>query len=168
MPRSSSDRCRQPQDRRDRCASVIVGDETNSRLYWDLVDPGLVDAAETGYFEYEGAGTYMTFLSCSPESTKDNLNRIARLYSEVNERGVTNEELEQARNKVATRIVLRGERPMGRLNSLGSNWLFRGEYRSVADDLATLRAITLDDIEQLLGAFPLMQTTTVGVGPLTV
>ena len=145
---------------------VIVGDDTNSRLYWDLVDPALAESAEVGYYEYEGAGTYLTFLSGSPESMKSNLEQIARQYAAVNANGVTAEELEQARNKVATRVVLRGERPMGRLSSLGGNWLSRREYRSIADDLAILRGVTLENIRQLLVEFPLAQTTTVGVGPL--
>ncbi|HEY4261008.1 MAG TPA: insulinase family protein, partial [Schlesneria sp.] len=69
-------------------------------------------------------------------------------------------------NKIATRIVLRSERPMGRLSSIGGNWLVRREYRSVEDDLAMVRGVTLEDIRQLLKEFPLQQTTTVGVGPL--
>ena len=75
-------------------------------------------------------------------------------------------ELAQAKNKVASRIVLRSERPMGRLGSLGHNWLYRQEYRSVADDLLSLRSITVQDIRNLLDAFPLKQLTTVAVGPL--
>ncbi len=145
---------------------VIVGDDANSRLYWDLVDPALVESAEVGYYEYEGAGTYLTFINGTPESTKTNLERITRLYEAVNANGVTAEELDQARNKLATRLVLRGERPMGRLSSLGGNWLTRREYRSIADDLAILRGVTLEDIRDLLVEFPLAQTTTVGVGPL--
>ena len=146
---------------------VIVGDDTNSRLYWDLVDPALAESAEVGYYEYEGVGTYLTFLSGSPESMKSNLEQISRQFAAVNANGVTAEELEQARNKVATRVVLRGERPMGRLSSLGGNWLSRREYRSIADDLAILRGVTVEDIQQLLIEFPLAQTTTVGVGPLS-
>ena len=146
---------------------VIVGDDTNSRLYWDLVDPALAESAEVGYYEYEGVGTYLTFLSGSPESMKSNLEQISRQFAAVNANGVTAEELEQARNKVATRVVLRGERPMGRLSSLGGNWLSRREYRSIADDLAILRGVTVEDIQQLLIEFPLVQTTTVGVGPLS-
>lgn len=147
--------------------TVIVGDDTNSQLYWDLVDSGLAESAELGYYEFEGAGCYLTFLNGSPESTQSNLDRIAHLYEAVNSNGVTPEELEQAKNKVATRVVLRGERPMGRLSSLGGNWLFRREYRSIEDDLATLRGVTLDQIQQLLREFPLLQMTTVGVGPLS-
>lgn len=146
--------------------SVIVGDDTGSRMYWDLVDPGHAEAAELGFNEYDGAGTWMTYLSCAPEQTRRNLDRITLLYEAVNTEGVTAEEIEQARNKALSRIVLRSERPMGRLSSLGSNWVYRHEYRSVADDLAAYRALTPDHIRQLLNRYPLAQITTVGVGPL--
>ncbi len=147
--------------------TVIVGDDTNSRLYWDLVDPGLAESAECGYYEFEGTGTFLTFLNGPPESTAENLQRISRVYESINKNGVTADELEQAKNKIATRIVLRGERPMGRLSSLGGNWLARREYRTVEDDLAIVRNVSLTQIKDLLVEFPLLQTTTVGVGPLS-
>lgn len=147
--------------------TVIVGDDTNSRLYWDLVDPGLAESAECGYYEFEGTGTFLTFLNGPPESTAENLQRISRVYESINKNGVTADELEQAKNKIATRIVLRGERPMGRLSSLGGNWLARREYRTVEDDLAIVRNVSLTQIKDLLAEFPLLQTTTVGVGPLS-
>jgi predicted Zn-dependent peptidase len=146
--------------------SVIVGDDSGSRLYWELVDPGLAESADLSFNEYDGSGAYLTYLCSTPESTVDNLKRIADIYAEVNERGVSEEELEQARNKVASRIVLRSERPMGRLSSLGGNWIYRGEYRSVADDLNSFRAITADQIRDLLKQYPLGQTSTAAVGPL--
>jgi predicted Zn-dependent peptidase len=146
--------------------SVIVGDDSGSRLYWDLVDPGLAESADLSFNEYDGSGAYLTYLCSTPESTRDNLKRIADIYAEVNERGVSEEELEQARNKVASRIVLRSERPMGRLSSLGGNWIYRGEYRSVADDLNTFQAITGGEIRALLKQYPLGQLSTSAVGPL--
>lgn len=147
--------------------SVIIGDDSGSRMFWDIVDPGYAEAAEVGYNEYDGSGTYLTYLSCDPESAAENLTRIAAIYDEVNKNGVTDAEIEQARNKVASRVVLRSERPMGRLSSLGSNWVYRKEYRSVADDLQTLRSMSAADIRELLEAYPLAQTTTAAVGPLT-
>ncbi|HUE13872.1 MAG TPA: pitrilysin family protein [Planctomycetaceae bacterium] len=146
--------------------SVIVGDDSGSRLYWDLVDPGLAESADLSYNEYDGSGAYLTYLCSTPESTADNLERIAAIYADVNEHGVTEEELVQAQNKVASRIVLRSERPMGRLSSLGSNWVYRGEYRSVQDDLESFRQITTDDIRNLLATYPLGQLSTAAVGPL--
>ncbi|WP_339742215.1 pitrilysin family protein [uncultured Rubinisphaera sp.] len=145
--------------------SVIVGDDANSRLYWELIEPGHAEAAELSYNEYDGSGAYMTFLTCHPDDVEKNMAVMARIFEEVNKNGVTSEEIEQAKNKVASRIVLRSERPMGRLSSLGSNWVYRKEYRSVEDDLNTLQSLTLDDIDALLKAYPLGHTTTVAIGP---
>jgi len=146
--------------------AVIVGDDSGSRMFWDVVYPGHADSAELGYNEYDGAGTWMTYLSCHPDQTSENLQRIQTVFDGVNEDGVAEDELEQARNKVASRIVLRGERPMGRLSSLGGNWVYRTEYRSVTDDLETVRNIGTNQIRSLLEQYPLKINTTVGVGPL--
>ena len=108
----------------------------------------------------------MTYLSCHPDQTVDNLQRMQEIFDVINNDGVTEDELEQARNKVASRIVLRGERPMGRLSSLGGNWVYRSEYCSVADDLEIVRSIGANQILSLLQQYPLKVNTTVGVGPL--
>lgn len=147
--------------------SVIVGDEAGSRLYWELVDPGHVEAAELSFSEFDGAGAWMTYLCCRPQEAAANVERVAALYAQVNREGVGNEELTQAKSKAAARIVLHSERPMGRLSSLGGNWLYRREYRSVQDDLNSLQAISAEDIGRVLAEYPLAQTTTVGVGPLS-
>jgi len=146
--------------------AVIVGDDSGSRMYWDIVEPGHAEAAEIGYNEYDGSGTYLTYLGSSPELVTQNLERITAIYDAVNRDGVTEAELEQAQNKVASRIVLRSERPMGRLGSLGNNWVYRNEYHSVDDDLQVLQSISTAGIRTLLEAYPLAQTTTVAIGPM--
>ena len=146
--------------------SVIVGDDSSSRLYWELVDPGHAESADLGYSDYDGTGIWMTYVGCRPEATAENLERISGVFEQVNREGVTETEIKQACNRVASAIVLRSERPMGRLGSLGSNWIYRDEYRSVQDDLDTLRGISTDDIRELLAEYPLGAVTTAGVGPL--
>jgi predicted Zn-dependent peptidase len=147
--------------------AVVVGDDSGSRLFWELIDPGLAESADLGYSEYDGAGAWMCGMSCAPDDAVSNLALVNAIFEDINRHGITTAELEQARNKVASRIVLRSERPMGRLSSLGGNWLYRGEYRPVSDDLQAIRNVTLDDIRTLLDQFPLAMTTTAGVGPLS-
>jgi predicted Zn-dependent peptidase len=146
--------------------SVVVGDDNGSRLFWELVDPGFAESCDLGYSEYDGDGAWMSYLSCAPDDVTQNLERCLAVYNDVNQNGITPDELEQARNKVASRIVLRGERPMGRLTSLGGNWLYRSEYRSIAEDLNLIRSIPIHQIHDLLQKFPLQMTSTAGVGPL--
>ncbi|MFK7779520.1 MAG: pitrilysin family protein [Gimesia sp.] len=146
--------------------SVILGDDSNSRLYWKLVDTGLAESAELGYNEYDGSGTWLTYLCSDPELIESNLQVFEEIYNEVNTNGVTQEELDRAKNKIASRLVLRSERPMGRLSSLGGNWVYRQEYVSVEDDLKLLESVTLESIQELLNKYPLGHSTTAAVGPM--
>ena len=146
--------------------SVVVGDDVGSRLFWELVDPGRSESCDLGYSDFAGAGMFLTYLSCDPGRAAENVAAVRSVFAEVNARGITETELRQAQNKVASRVVLRSERPMGRLGSLGGNWQDRGEYKSVEDDLADLRRLTVHDLRDLLTAFPLEIKTVATVGPL--
>lgn len=145
--------------------ATVVGDDSGSRFYWELVDPGLVETASLGHYEYLGAGMFYTWLSCEPDLVEDNLARIRDILGEVEQSGVTEEELRQAKNKVKARVVLGSERPQNRLFNVGGNWLQRREYRTVADDIRSLDAVTIDQIRTVLKKFPLTVASTVTVGP---
>ncbi len=146
--------------------AVAIGDDDNSRLYWELIDKGHADAAELGHNDFDGTGTWTTYICCQPVDLDSNLEVLTDIYREVNREGISESELTLAKNKVATRIVLSGERPMGRLSSLGGNWVYAKEYRSTENELAAVQAVTTADIRRLLDTFPLTLTSTVGIGPL--
>jgi len=146
--------------------ATVLGDDSGSRLYWELVDPGLAEHAGLSHCEHEGAGLMMTYLSCAPERAAENLQRILDVYRRAEAEGVTPAELDQAKSKVRSRIVLSSERPRGRLFTVGGDWVYRREYRSVRDDLETVAAVTPQQIADVLKAYPLTRSTTVTIGPL--
>lgn len=146
--------------------ATILGDDSGSRLYWELVDPGLAENATLGHYDYQGTGMYLTYLSCDPEVAAENFQRILDIYRSAESEGVTAAELEQAKNKINSRVVLSSERPRGRLFNLGSNWTHRRKYRSVKDDLDAVDSVTLDKIAAVLKKYPLSASTTVAIGPL--
>ena len=145
--------------------ATILGDHTGSRLYWTLIDPGHADGVDVSYQDYNNTGVFYTFLSCDPDEAQANLGRIESVFRDAMREGPSEEELAQARNKVLSRTVLRSERPMGRLGSLGFQWLYRREYLSVEDELAAFDRVTTDDLRRVLDAFPLTPWTIVSVGP---
>jgi len=147
--------------------ATIVGDESGSRMYWELTEPGYAESASLSHHEYQGVGMFYTWLACDPDQAEQNLQLLESIYREVESHGVTEEELQQARNKVKARVVLSSERPRSRLFSVGGNWLQRREYRTVADDLAALDGLTRDDLSAVLRAYPFSAHSTVAVGPLT-
>jgi predicted Zn-dependent peptidase len=145
--------------------ATIVGDDSGSRLYWELVDPGLAETASLGHYEYLGVGMFYTWLACEPDLVEENLARLHAIVCQVETDGVTDDELRQAKNKVKARVVLGSERPQNRLFNVGGNWLQRREYRTVADDLKALDEVTLDDLHAVLRKFPLSRYSTITVGP---
>ncbi len=132
----------------------------------ELVDPGLLESASLGHYEYLGLGMFFSWISCEPEAAQANFDRIVELQEQAQDSGFTAEELCQAQSKVKARVVLGSERPRNRLFNVGGNWMQRSEYRSVADDLLAVDQVTLDDIHRVLKAYPLTTSTTVTIGPL--
>ncbi|OHB76669.1 MAG: peptidase M16 [Planctomycetes bacterium RBG_16_64_10] len=145
--------------------ATIIGDDSGSRFYWELVDTGLAEQANLGHYEYQGAGVYMAYLSCEPQQAASNLQCIANIYRQVEREGVRAEELAQAQTKVKARVVLSSERPRNRLFSVGGNWISQREYRSVRADLAAVDAVTVDAVQRVLAKYPLSINTTLAIGP---
>jgi predicted Zn-dependent peptidase len=145
--------------------ATVVGDDPGSRLYWELVDPGLAEQAALGHYDYAGTGLFLTWLACSPEDARDNLDRIRRIYEEVEANGITADELAQAKSKINSRIVLASERPRGRLFNVGANWIARREYRTIQGDLEAIESLSLEEVAAVLKQYPLTRATTVLVGP---
>jgi len=145
--------------------ATVMGDDSGSRLFWELVHPGLVEFAALHHYEYEGAGAFYTYMSCEPDQIQDNVARIQKIFHDAERRGITAEEWEQARSKITSRVVLSSERTRSRMFHVGANWLYRHEYRTVREHLDELTAVTVDDVNSLLADFPLSSGTTVVIGP---
>jgi predicted Zn-dependent peptidase len=146
--------------------SMVVGDDSGSRLYWALIDPGLAESADFSFHEYDHAGVFYTSCSGEPEQTEENLQTIREVLGSVQKDGISEDELNQARNKLLSRVVRSGERPKGRMMAVGTHWTYQGEYRSVDDELRAYEGVTLADVRQVLDRYPLLQLTTLALGPL--
>lgn len=149
-----------------RVLATILGDEKGSRLFWELIDTGLAEYASISTHEFQGTGVYMTYLASSPEEVSGNLGRLHAIVRSAEKSGVTQEELDQAKNKICAQIVLSAERPANRLFAVGNAWVQRRQYKTVRQGVESYRAVTLDNIAAVLKKYPLSASTTVAVGPL--
>jgi predicted Zn-dependent peptidase len=146
--------------------ALALGDDTGSRLYWALVDPGRVEGADMTYSEYDGTGAFYLSFSGEPSDTGENLSIVRKLLAEVQANGLTEQELRQAKTKIGSRVVRASERPMGRMQAVGMAWTYLKQYRSVDDELQAFEAVTLDSIRAVLDRYPLDQFSTLAMGPL--
>jgi predicted Zn-dependent peptidase len=145
---------------------MAIGVDSGSRLFWELVNPGLADSASCSFREYEDTGVFYTSYSCEAERTAANRDIILNVLAAVQKDGIDEQELELARNKILSRVVRGNERPKGRMFSLGTAWIYYGSYRSVDDELRDYEAVTLADVRAVLDRYPLTRLTTLALGPL--
>jgi predicted Zn-dependent peptidase len=146
--------------------ALAVGDDSGSRLYWALVDPGHADSADCSYVENDGSGAVYVSLSCEPENTADNIARTVEVLKAVQQQGITDAELQQAKSKILSRVVRGSERPMGRMQAIAAAWSYTGEYRDVDTELANFEAVGLADVRAYMDAYPVDRDTVVAFGPL--
>lgn len=149
-----------------RLAMQALGDDTGSRYYWEFVDSGLAEYAIATSYEFQGAGATMHYVCCSPEDAISITERMEELQRELMEGGVTEDELTRAKNKVASGILLSSEKTSSRMFSIGSNWLTRGVYQTPRETAERYHAVTVDDVNAALAAFPLLPSASVFAGPL--
>ena len=146
--------------------AIAVGDDSGSRLHWELVDPGHVESASCGVDASQGSGLMGTSFSCDPESAPENLQIVRRVLGDVQAKNISAEELTQAKNKIASRVVRYSERPSGRMRALAGSWLYNSEFSDPDVELARYDAVSLGSIREYLEQYPIDALTVVGYGPL--
>jgi predicted Zn-dependent peptidase len=155
------------QDERRFAARIladVIGDAEGSRFYWSLVDNAIAEDAEFGFYPHDGCGSFYLSLVTEPARSEKAL-AIAKQELEKVKTDLKSDEVERVKNKIASNIVLEGELPMGRMRSIGAQWLYTGKYRSLQQDMETLESITADTLRELLVDFPFDPMTVVTLGP---
>lgn len=159
------------QDPRRYAASLlgqIIGDDSGSRYYWALTEPALAEVASMQCESMDGTGVFYSYICCDPDNTSRVLRVVQELLEELRNNGTSEAELEAARNKTLSALTIKCEQPMGRLVSLGFNWVYNQEYRSVKEEVDAVNAVTLDDISKLIEQLNPSKFTMLSLGPKTV
>ena len=133
-------------------------------MYWEFLDSGRAESAGVGPCEYLGSGAVMTYICCSPDAAKDNYQRLTKLQKEI-QSGATQRELDMAKRKIASQIVLGSEATEARMFSIGSQWLTGLDYKTPEEIATFYENVTLDEVNAALIEFPLNVNTTVSIGP---
>ena len=147
-----------------RVLSDVIGDSDGSRFYWALVDNAIAEDADFGFYPHDSSGSFYIALTTEPDRADKALD-IALKELEKVKKDLKADEVERAKNKIASTLVLQGEVPLGRMRSIGGQWIYNKEYRSLEKDMATLMAVTPRSLIQLMEDFPFDPMTIVSLGP---
>jgi predicted Zn-dependent peptidase len=146
---------------------LIIGDDYGSRFYWELVDKALVEEASMHFGPMDGTGLFYNYFCCSMENGGRVMDIVNGIFRDLTEKGIVEEELTKAKNKVLSALVIKNEVPMGRLTDLGFHWMYLGEYRSIEQDVEAVKAISADQVNALIRQIDLNSYTQYVLGPAT-
>ena len=147
-------------------ASYAIGAGEGSRLYWALVHPGIAEAAQIGHDANDGVGVYYGYALADPARAQETLDVLRATIAEASANGLKDEEVERAKRRLASHMVLGAETPMGRLRPVGMDWVYRREQKSMDDSLRLLLEVTPDAVNTALAQNPFEKATVVALGPL--
>ena len=156
------------QDPRRFAASLlgmILGDDSGSRYYWGLTEPALAEIAAMQCESMDGTGVFYSYLCCAPDKTQTVMKVVGGIFAELEKTGISTTELEAAKNKMLSALTIRCEQPMGRLVSLGFNWIYNHQYQSVQQDVDAIKAVSVANISDLTQQLKPAKFTMLSLGP---
>jgi len=156
------------QDQRRFAASIlanIIGDSTGSRYFWALVDKALAETAAMQCESMDGTGALYTYIRCDCSNTRKVLDEVKTVLQDLNDSGITQAELDKAKNKILSALVIQNEIPMGRLVTVGFNWVYLKDYRSTHQDVEDIKAVTVENVNNLINDLKPAEFTEYSLGP---
>ncbi|MGL4943633.1 MAG: M16 family metallopeptidase [Thermoguttaceae bacterium] len=135
--------------------AAIVGDDSGSRLYWELVDSGRAESASLGYTAYNDTGLWCGSLSCDHEDSDQCAASTREVFASLSRHRPTHDELVRAQRKTVSRLLFGDERPLGRATSVAEEWLATQRFITTAEEIAAIERVTLADVNRIIDTWPL-------------
>jgi len=137
-----------------RVLDTILGGSTSSRLFQEVREKrGLAYSVYSYASHYADAGQVALYVGTRPDNVGEALDVIGSELRRLVDEGVTEQELDRARDNVKGRTVLSMESTLTRMNRLGSSILMGVPLLTVDEVLAAFDAVTLDDVNTLARDF---------------
>jgi len=132
----------------------IIGGGTSSRL-WQKVreERGLAYSVGASVIMYQDCGMFSIFAGTSPDQVKEVVDISIAEMSDIVNNGVTNEELELAKQQTVSSILLSLEDSASRAASLAQCEITHGRQISVEESIENVKAVTAEDIQILAKEF---------------
>lgn len=144
----------------------IIGGNMSSRLFQDVrEDRGLAYSVFSYQSSYEDVGTFTIYASASKQNLDSLKQQIDQTLFDVVVGGVTEEELENAKEQLKGSFVLGLEGTEDHMNRNGVNELIHRNHRSMDEVLAKIDAISMESMDELITKILLNVPAIAIIGP---
>ncbi|MEH1829546.1 MAG: pitrilysin family protein [Nostoc sp.] len=141
----------------------ILTEGRNSRLYQALVESGLASEVTASVTSLRESGWYEVLVTAG---SKQDLKKIDSMLSSaianVAEKGVTSEEVEQAKTQLIADVILSNRDITSQAMRLGTDETTAGDYRYTDRYLAAVRLVRPTDVVNVINKYLTKEARTVG------
>ena len=133
-----------------RVLDTILGGSTSSRLFQEVREKrGLAYSVYSFASHYVDSGHVGLYVGTRPDNVGEAMQVIGDELRRVSEQGVSEDELERARENAKGRTTLAMESTLARMNRLGSSLLMGVPLMSLDELIAAIDAVTLEEVGRL-------------------
>lgn len=148
-------------------ACMVLGDGSGSRMFWNIHQKGLAEAAVAGLRSFDGTGLVELYATTSPANAPEVLRLMRAELQNLLDQGVQEDELRRAKDKLISQFVLSAEHTDHCMQALPTTWLSEGRLKSTEDEVADVEVVTVEHIQRTLARFPIMEKlVATAYGPL--
>jgi len=125
----------------------VLGGGMSSRLFREIREErGLAYAVYAFRMPYADSGAYGVYVGTTPNQTEQVLQLVRAELGQLVEWGITEEELERAKGNMKGSLALSMEDTNSRMVRLGRHELTGVEHLSLDQTVASIEAVTLEDV----------------------
>ena len=141
--------------------NTILGGGMSSRLFQEIREKrGLAYSVYSYLNLYKDTGAFMTYAGTSREHFRDVVSITLDEFAKLR-RGVTEEELRDAKEQLKGGMVLGLESTSSRMMKLAKDEIFHGRYVPLKKVMASIDRVTVDDIKRCAQKY--LKTSNVGL-----
>jgi len=127
--------------------NTALGGGLSSRLFQQIRETrGLAYSVYSTVDTFSDSGALSVYAACSPERFDEVVGVTTDVLETVAREGITEAECRIAKGSLRGGLVLGLEDSGSRMNRIGRSELNYGEHRSIADTLAKIDGVTLDEV----------------------
>jgi predicted Zn-dependent peptidase len=146
--------------------NAVLGGGMSSRLFQEIREKrGLVYSTYSFTAAYADAGYFGMYAGCTPSKVRQVLALLGLELDKLAKDGITEEELRKAVGQLSGGIVLALEDTGSRMSRLGRAELVSGEFQDIDETLARIKAVTVDEVQELAMELAAAPRTITVVGP---
>src|SRR6478735_6444955 len=146
--------------------NAVLGGGMSSRLFQEIREKrGLVYSTYSFASSYADAGYFGMYAGCTPSKVRQVLDLLAVELDKLAEHGISDDELRKAVGQLGGGIVLALEDTGSRMSRLGRAELVSGEYQDIDETLRLIKAVTVEQVQELAAELAAAPRTVTVVGP---